>query len=142
MNPGFSSTTGIHIAMSNFNRLQHNEDTATVDIGAGLRWDNVYDLLNPKGYTVVGGRVRGVGVAGFILGGGAFLFLSASNSKVELNLDHVGLSWITNEHGLTIDTLLACEIVLPNGTVTTASAQKNPDLFYGLKVSNLMVLCL
>ncbi|THU84490.1 FAD-binding domain-containing protein [Dendrothele bispora CBS 962.96] len=113
LNPGFSSTTGIHIAMSQFNKLQHNEEEGTIDIGAGLRWDDVYGLLNPKGYTVVGGRVNGVGVAGFILGG--------------------GLSWITNERGLTIDTLVSCEVVLPNGTVVNASADVNPDLFFGLK---------
>ncbi|KAK7449166.1 hypothetical protein VKT23_013316 [Stygiomarasmius scandens] len=99
--------------MSQFNEVRHNEKEETVDIGAGLRWEDVYGLLNPKGYTVVGGRVNGVGVAGFILGG--------------------GLSWITNERGLTIDTLVSCEIVLPNGTVTTASADTNPDLFFGLK---------
>ena len=72
--------------MSNFNHLQHNEDTATVDIGAGLRWDNVYDLLNPKGYTVVGGRVRGVGVAGFILGGGTFLVVVQTVKLIQTSI--------------------------------------------------------
>jgi FAD/FMN-containing dehydrogenase len=56
--------------MSNFNHLHWDREKETIDIGAGLRWDHVYDYLNPQGYTVVGGRVRGVGVAGFILGGG------------------------------------------------------------------------
>ncbi|THH19404.1 hypothetical protein EW146_g1749 [Bondarzewia mesenterica] len=54
LNPGFSSTTGIHIAMSRFIDLKHNEDARTVDIGAGLRWDDVYGLLNPNGYSVGG----------------------------------------------------------------------------------------
>ncbi len=75
LNPGFSSTTGIHVAMSNFTTLNWNREQETIDIGAGLRWDHVYDYLNPQGYTVVGGRVRGVGVAGFILGGGIYHFL-------------------------------------------------------------------
>jgi len=99
--------------MSGFSSLHWNEKDETIDIGAGLRWDDVYDLLNPTGHTVVGGRVRGVGVAGFILGG--------------------GLSFTTNEHGPTIDTLLSCELVLPNGTVAVASDDENPDLFFGLK---------
>jgi len=65
--------------MSKFNLLRHNEQAGTIDIGAGLRWDSVYELLNPKGFTVVGGRVRGVGVAGFILGGGTIYSLSGQH---------------------------------------------------------------
>lgn len=51
----------------------------------------------------------------------------------------LGLSWTTNEHGLTIDTLVSCEVVLPNGTVTIASADSNPDLFFGLKVCQAVI---
>lgn len=59
--------------MSQFDRLKYNPNLQTIEIGAGLTWDNVYDLLVPLGYTVAGGRVRGgVGVAGFILGGGIY----------------------------------------------------------------------
>lgn len=76
LNPGFSSTTGIHISMSKFTSLNWNREEETIDIGAGLRWDHLYDYLNPQGHTVIGGRVRGVGVAGFILGGGISRFLS------------------------------------------------------------------
>ena len=32
--------------------------------------------------------------------------------------------------GLTLDTIQSLEVVLSNGTVTTASAQKNGDLFW------------
>jgi len=120
--------------MSQFNEVRHNEKEETVDIGAGLRWEDVYGLLNPKGYTVVGGRVNGVGVAGFILGGGTIRCLSRDDACRLTTLFQLGLSWITNERGLTIDTLVSCEIVLPNGTVTTASEDTNPDLFFGLKV--------
>lgn len=56
--------------MSRFNSLEYNEQERTIEIGAGLRWNDVYAFLNPKGYSVVGGRVNDVGVAGFILGGG------------------------------------------------------------------------
>ena len=131
LNPGFSSTTGIHVAMSNFTTLNWNREQETIDIGAGLRWDHVYDYLNPQGYTVVGGRVRGVGVAGFILGGGMYHFLF----KIRYDFSRKsGLSYKTNRYGLTIDTLQSCEIVLPNGTIAIASHDENPDLFFGLKV--------
>lgn len=46
------------------------KSTETVDVGAGLLWDDVYDKLEPDRVTVVGGRMTGVGVAGLILGGG------------------------------------------------------------------------
>jgi FAD/FMN-containing dehydrogenase len=53
----------------------YNADSQTVDIGAGLYWDDVYAALEPHGVNVVGGRMSGVGVAGVILGGGLFHYL-------------------------------------------------------------------
>ena len=69
-NPGFSSTPGVQISMSRFRDIVLNEEEGTVEIGAGLTWTDVYSYLIPKGLNVVGGRVDGVGVSGFILGGG------------------------------------------------------------------------
>ncbi|KAI0260003.1 hypothetical protein BC834DRAFT_973806 [Gloeopeniophorella convolvens] len=100
-NPGFSSTSGVHISLAKFKDIVINEDAGTVDIGAGLTWTDVYEYLVPKGLNVVGGRVNGVGVAGFTLGG--------------------GYSWKTNQFGLTIDTLTAVELVLPSGNVKTVT---------------------
>ena len=70
-NPGFSSTEGVHIAMSKFNDVTYDADSNTAEVGAGLVWDDVYAALEPYAVNVVGGRVTGVGVAGFTLGGGA-----------------------------------------------------------------------
>ena len=72
-NPGFSSTTGVQIAMTRFNEIKLSPSNTTVDIGTGLIWDDVYASLEASGCNcnVVGGRVSGVGVAGFSLGGGA-----------------------------------------------------------------------
>lgn len=87
------------------------------------------------GVNVVGGRVTGVGVAGFTLGGGtSFIFSplfweSALNSSVLL-----GYSWLTNQHGLTVDTVTAYELVTPDGTVRNVTDQSDSDLFFALKV--------
>lgn len=70
MNPGFSSTRGVHIAMSRFSEINYDASTQTVDVGAGLAFNDVYDALEPFGVTVVGARLPGIGVAGFTLGGG------------------------------------------------------------------------
>jgi FAD/FMN-containing dehydrogenase len=81
-NPGFSSTKGVHISMTRFNETKVNNATATVEVGAGLAWDQVYAVLESYGVTVVGGRVPGVGVAGLTLGGGAGLTSADDRSAV------------------------------------------------------------
>ena len=44
-----------------------------------------------------------------------------------------GYSWLTNEHGLTVDNIVAYQLVLPNGTAITVD-ETVPDLFFALKV--------
>ena len=61
MNVGFSSTTGVMIAMSRFDNVTLSADKSTVDVGAGLVWDDVYAALEDTGVNVIGGRVPGVG---------------------------------------------------------------------------------
>ncbi|KAJ4287031.1 hypothetical protein N0V88_007795 [Collariella sp. IMI 366227] len=112
-NPGFSSTTGIHISLKRFNQVKLSEDKTTVEVGFGQGWTDVYKALKDTGVNVVGGRVPGPGLGGFTLGG--------------------GYSWKTNQHGLTCDTVLSFNLILPNGTITTASAQHNEDLFFALR---------
>ena len=41
---------------------------------------------------------------------------------------------MSNEYGLAIDNVVAYELVLPNGTVTTVTAA-NEDLWFALRVS-------
>jgi FAD/FMN-containing dehydrogenase len=64
--------------MSRFNKTKVNSRSGTVEVGAGLTWDQVYATLEPTGVNVVGGRVPGVGVAGLTLGGGECLSSSES----------------------------------------------------------------
>ncbi|KAF7327044.1 FAD-binding PCMH-type domain-containing protein [Mycena kentingensis (nom. inval.)] len=112
-NPGFSSTPGVHISMRRFNSVRYDEKSATAKVGAGLIWDEVYAALAPHGVNVVGGRVPGVGVAGFSLGG--------------------GYSWLTNQHGLTVDNLVAFDLVKPCGEAVVVTQKSDPDLFFALK---------
>ena len=72
-NPNFSSTSGVQIALSRFNETNVNVTSGTVEVGAGLTWDQVYVALEPTGVNVIGGRIPGVGVAGLTLGGGECL---------------------------------------------------------------------
>ncbi len=45
-----------------------------------------------------------------------------------------GYSWLSNQHGLAIDNVLAYELVIPNGKVTNVTVSTDPDLFFSLKV--------
>ncbi|KAJ7144830.1 FAD dependent oxidoreductase [Mycena crocata] len=117
-NPGFSSTTGVHISLARFNATTYdasypNTANGAVIIGAGLKWGEVYTTLDAFGVIVVGGRDRGVGVAGFILGG--------------------GYGYHSNQYGLAADTVLSFELVLPNGSVKNITEKSDPDLFWALK---------
>ncbi|KAJ8078455.1 hypothetical protein PM082_012737 [Marasmius tenuissimus] len=113
LNPGFSSTRGVQITMTNFNQVFYQQNTSTVDIGSGLTWDEVYSQLESYNVTVVGARATGVGVAGLLLGG--------------------GYSYKTNQYGLAADNIVAMEVVLPDGQVKTVTASTDKDLFFALR---------
>ncbi|KKF92680.1 Bifunctional solanapyrone synthase [Ceratocystis platani] len=113
-NCGWSSVDGGPlVSMREFNEVTLDRDTETIRIGAGQRWANVLNKLDGTGYTMVGGRMSDVGVGGFVLGG--------------------GLSFLSTQYGWAANNVLEYEIVLINGTVTTASADKNPDLWKVLR---------
>ncbi|WP_429885953.1 FAD-binding oxidoreductase [Geoalkalibacter halelectricus] len=46
---------------------------------------------------------------------------------------HGGTGWLMRKHGLTIDNLLAVEIVTSDGRLLRASADEHPDLFWALR---------
>jgi FAD/FMN-containing dehydrogenase len=59
------------------------------------------------------GDTASVGVAGLTLGG--------------------GIGYLSRRDGLTIDNLLAAEVVLADGSIVGASAEEHPDLFWALR---------
>lgn len=117
MVPGFSSTKGIQISMSNFNDIRYDETTKTVDVGAGCLWDEVYSYMSELNRNVVGGfAAEGVGIGGYLLGG--------------------GYSLKSNQFGLGVDNIAKFELVLPNGEPMTVAEddEKHADLFQALRV--------
>ncbi|KAI0260030.1 FAD-binding domain-containing protein [Gloeopeniophorella convolvens] len=111
-NPGFSSTTGIQISMARFRNITINSNAGTVEVGPGLTWDELYTALDSTGIIVIGGRNPGVGVAGLLLG--------------------AGYSYKSSQFGLGIDNIVAIEVVLPNGTLTTVTSE-DEDLWFALR---------
>ncbi|KAF8657984.1 hypothetical protein AX14_007770 [Amanita brunnescens Koide BX004] len=113
VNPGFSSTPGVQIALTRFNDINYDSSTETVEFGSGLVFDDVYNALAPYNRSVVGARVSRIGVGGFLLGG--------------------GYSWHTNQKGLALDTVVAFELVKPDGEVVQVTERSDAELFFGLK---------
>ena len=65
------------------------------------------------GLAVPSGIVTHTGVAGLTLGG--------------------GIGWIMRKHGLSIDQLVSMDLVTADGEFVKASADENPDLFWGVR---------
>ncbi|KAK7033699.1 hypothetical protein VNI00_012699 [Paramarasmius palmivorus] len=112
-NPGWSSSPGVLIVTSRFNGVSYDPATNIAAVGPGQTGEQVYQKLEPFNVSAALGRVKGVGVGGFTLGG--------------------GYSWMTNQVGLSCDTVVAFEVALPTGQVVTATSSENEDLFFGLK---------
>ncbi|OQU98803.1 FAD binding domain-containing protein [Cladophialophora immunda] len=104
---------GLTFDLVNINRIDVVDEGRHVFIGPGNRWLDVYTALEPLGIVVAGGRDAGVGVGGFLLGG--------------------GISFHSSEYGWGADTVQSYEVVLANGTITNASATSNPDLYRALR---------
>jgi FAD/FMN-containing dehydrogenase len=118
MNPFFSSTMGVQIYMCRLNKVEYNSKTQTVDIGAGGVWDEVYAEMTRRGRNIVGGASSsGVGVAGYLLGG--------------------GYSLKSNQYGLGIDNVTAMEVILPSGELHVVHEKHHAELFTALKVMPL-----
>lgn len=116
MAPGYSSTTGIHISLSHFDQVIYDEETSNVEVGAGCLWDQVYSSLaeQVERRNVIGGSAsQGVGVAGWLLGG--------------------GYSLKSNRYGLGIDNIVAYEIVLPDGSIKWVTIDSDKLLFNALR---------
>lgn len=108
--------------MTRFKDTKVNTAAATVEVGAGLTWDPVYAALDSYGITVVGGRIPGVGVAGLTLGGGECL--STSCVRTGYHRRRAGYSWKSKLYGLTVDNIVGFELVLPNGTIASVTADE------------------
>ncbi|ASW57805.1 FAD-binding oxidoreductase [Plantactinospora sp. KBS50] len=84
-----------------------------VRIGPGARWGDVAAALRPHGLVIGSGDSGDVGVGGLATTG--------------------GLGLLGRAHGLTIDNLVAAEIVTADGRIRTVDAGHEPDLFWAVR---------
>ena len=104
---------GVVIDLSPMKSVSVDAATRTVRVGGGCVWGEVDAATQPHGLAVPTGIISTTGVAGLTLGGGH--------------------GYLTRKHGLTIDNLLSARMVLADGSQVTASADENPDLFWGIR---------
>ncbi|MBO0919970.1 LLM class flavin-dependent oxidoreductase [Cellulomonas sp. zg-ZUI222] len=90
-----------------------DEATRRVRLGAGATWGKVAATLAPHGWAISSGDYGGVGVGGLATTGG------------------IGL--LGRSQGLTIDHVVAYEVVTADGTVRVVDARHEPELFWGLR---------
>ena len=104
---------GLVIDLSRMNYVRVDPKKKTVQVGGGALWRDVDHATHAFGLAVPSGIISTTGVAGLTLGG--------------------GMGYLTRRYGLTIDNLLAVEIVLADGQFVTASAKENSDLFWAVR---------
>ena len=60
---------GVTIDLSGMNRVTLNKDQSLASVEPGAKWIQVYQMLDPLGWAIPGGRAGDVGVGGLTSGG-------------------------------------------------------------------------
>ena len=104
---------GLVIDLSSINYTRVDPGDKTVRVGGGCTWRAVDHATHVFGLAVPTGFISTTGVGGLTLGG--------------------GMGYLTRKYGLTIDNLLAADLVLADGRFVTASGEENMDLFWAIR---------
>jgi len=104
---------GLVVDLSPMREVRMEAAAGSVHVQGGATWADVDRATAPLGLAVPGGVVSETGVAGLALSG--------------------GVSHQRRRDGMTIDNLLAAEVVLADGRRVRASADEHPDLFWALR---------
>jgi len=104
---------GLVIDLRDLKGLEIDAEARTAWAAAGLTASEVTAAAAEHGLAVGFGDTGSVGISGITLGG--------------------GIGYLVRKHGLTIDNLLAAEIVTADGRRLQVDAGTSPDLFWALR---------
>jgi FAD/FMN-containing dehydrogenase len=112
--PGFSVADGaLLIDLGPMKGIRVDPEARTTRAQAGVLLGELDRETQQFGLSVPAGIVTHTGLAGLTLGG--------------------GIGWLMRKYGLTVDQLLSVDVVTADGELVTASAERNPDLFWGIR---------
>jgi FAD/FMN-containing dehydrogenase len=104
---------GLVIDLSQMKGIRVDPESRSVRVEGGCTWGEVDHATHAFGMATPSGFISTTGVGGLTLGG--------------------GLGYLTRKYGLTIDNLLAVDIVLADGSFVTANADQHADLFWAVR---------
>jgi len=104
---------GLAIDLSHLRYVHVDPAKKTVRVGGGTTLGEVDHATHPFGLAVPAGIISTTGAGGLTLGG--------------------GIGHLSRGCGLTIDNLLAVDVVLADGRFVTADAKTNSDLFWAVR---------
>jgi FAD/FMN-containing dehydrogenase len=107
------SDGGVVLDLSEMRALEIDADRRTAWAEAGLTAGEYTAAAAEHGLATGFGDNGSVGIAGITLGG--------------------GVGFLVRKHGLTIDSLLAADVVTADGELIRADAETNPDLFWAIR---------
>ena len=109
------STTdrGIVLDLRDMKTLDIDADARTAWAETGLTAGEVSSAVWSRGLAIGFGDTGSVGIGGITLGG--------------------GVGYLVRKHGLTIDSLLAADIVTADGQLLRVDADSHPDLFWAIR---------
>jgi len=104
---------GLMIDLATMKGVFVDPEMRTARAQGGVTWAGFNRETQVHGLATTGGVVSSTGIAGLTLGG--------------------GLGWLMSKYGMAVDNLVSAEVVTANGELLHASADDNPDLFWGLR---------